>query len=101
VGEAMGESDGNVSPSLIKESGLGVAVGVGLALGLVGAGVAVRLGGGVLDGEVLVVASAGTVGVAANSVTMGTAVGGVSTGEQLVKRMTVRDRASQILAPNC
>ena len=101
VGEGMGESDGIVSPSLTKESGLGVAVGVGLVVGLVGAGVAVRLGGGVLDGEALVVASAGTVGVAVNSVTMGTAVGGVSTGEQLVKRMTARDRASQILAPNC
>ena len=106
MGEGRGESDGIVSPSLIKESGLGVAVGVGLVVGLVGAGVAVRPGVGVRGGEVLgvkaiVVASAGTVGVAVNSVTMGTAVGGVSTGEQLVKRMAARDRASQILAPNC
>ena len=106
LGEGRGESDGRVSPSRIKESGLGVAVEVGLAVGLVGAGVAVRLGVGVLGGEVLsaeaiVVASARAVGVAANSVTIGTAVGGVSTGEQPVKRVTTRNRASQILAMNC
>jgi hypothetical protein len=105
VGEGRGESDDRVSPSLIKASGLGVAVGVELAVGLVGVGVAVRLGVGVLSGEVLgaiaiVVASAGAVGVVANSETIGTAVGGVSTAEQPVKRMTAKDRASQIWATN-
>jgi hypothetical protein len=102
VGEARGESDGRVSPSRIKESGLGA----GLAAGLVGVGVVVRLGGGVLGGAVfgvraIVVASARAVGVAVNSVTIGTAVGGVSTGKQPVKRLTVRYNASQILATNC
>jgi hypothetical protein len=94
AGEAMGERDGIVSPSLVKESGLGVVIGVGLAVGLVGVGVAVRLG--VLSGEILgvkatVVASAGAVGAA---------VGG-SAGEQPVKRMMDKYRASPIMAPNC
>jgi hypothetical protein len=106
MGEGKAESGDSVSPSLIKESGLGVAVGVGLAVRLVGTGVAVRLGGGVLGGEVLgvkasVVASAGAVGVTVNSVTIGAAVGDVSRGEQPVKRIKARDRASQILATNC
>jgi hypothetical protein len=100
----MGESDGMVSPWLIKASGLGVAVGVGLVVGLVGAGVAVRVG--VLNGEVLgvkatVVASARIVGVAVNSLTIGTAVDGGSAGEQPVKMITIRDRARQVLVPNC
>jgi hypothetical protein len=91
----MGERDGIVSPSLIKESGLGVVVGVGLAVGLVGVGVAVRLG--VLNGEILGVKAT----IVASAAVVGVAMGSGSTGEQPAKRMTVRDRASPIMAPNC
>ncbi len=93
----MGED--RVSPSRVKESGVEVAIGLGLAAGLVGSGEAVRRGvpgGEVFGGKARVVASTGRVGVAVNSVTMGTAVGGISAGEQPVKRMT----ASQIMARN-
>ena len=82
-----------------------MAGGVGLAVGWVVAGIAVRLVG-VSDGEAIgekaiVVASARAVGVMVNSGTTGTAVGGVSMGEQLTRLMAARARTSQILATNC
>jgi hypothetical protein len=106
VEEAGGEIEDRVSPSRLKESGLGVTVGVGLAAALVGTGRLVRWGSGVLSGEALgvkavAVASAKAAGGGVNSVTIGPAVGGVSAGEQPVKRMMVRNNAGQTFVTNC
>ena len=92
-----------VSPSLVKAVELGAAVALGLAVGGIKVGVAVRPGVGVRSGEVLGVntVAVAVAGVALNSATIGAAVGGVSSGAQPVRRMAARDRDSQILAKNC
>lgn len=95
MGEASGESDRSVSPSLAKES-VGVAVRVGVVVILAGVEVVLGRRVGVLSGEVsfveIIVAAAA--GVAVKSVKTGVAVG-VSAGEQLAKSITVKDRANQ------
>lgn len=95
VGKGRGESDGSVSPSLVKESDWGV--GVGLAVSRVGVGVR---GGEVPGAKTTVVAAAGVVGVAVKPVTTGATVG-ISVGEHATKSITVKHRAGQQRATNC